>query len=438
MKYNLYILLSALLTIISGCKYKGEEQTSSPAEQSTYQPTPPQYTAKRDLTKPTETINVESTISTSTDICLSEVASSIEYYQVGDDKYPVTEVVAVDGGFIALNMPKLYLYRQGMKRKRVGLKTQYIDWRYGIGVEEKNNLFYDKVTTRLYVQLKKLDRETGYSDKFIVELPPLDSVLARRYYLYADSLPKRHLSRDWKTLFTPEMYICRLNFPGTGYDQGINTFNAQNDTLCHLPIGLDSIPPRKDDNFYNFTQYNTFYLYGNQPTFFVTYCDTIYRLLDHQTIAPVYNIHLGKYRALANYVINKGDKRNKAWVTDLQESPKGVFLKVHREGKSNKSGWLDNKDKENRDFPSEDYLMVYLKNKRQTKALPLTSQGITNDLDDGLPFWPDGQTDEYMYMIRSAKDLKQQVKLTGSPKQNILKNFLSDLPDNQNVMIVVK
>lgn len=144
MKYNLYILLSALLTIISGCKYKGEEQTSSPAEQSTYQPTPPQYTAKRDLTKPTETINVESTISTSTDICLSEVASSIEYYQVGDDKYPVTEVVAVDGGFIALNMPKLYLYRQGMKRKRVGLKTQYIDWRYGIGVEEKTISFMIK------------------------------------------------------------------------------------------------------------------------------------------------------------------------------------------------------------------------------------------------------------------------------------------------------
>ena len=82
--------------------------------------------------------------------------------------------------------------------------------------------------------------------------------------------------------------------------------------------------------------------------------------------------------------------------------------------------------------------MVYLKNKCQTKALPLKATGMINDLDGGLPFWPDGQTDEYMYMIRPAKDLKQRIKLTGSPKQESLKKFLSDLPDNQNVMIVIK
>lgn len=436
MKHNSHLYFLVLLVLISGCQQKGKETVSSPVETVTYQPAPPQYTAKRDLTKPTETINIESTISTSTDIRLSEVASSIEYYQVGDDKYPVTDVVAVNGGFIALNKPKLYLYRQGMKRKRVGLKTQYTDWREND--DTGNDLFYDKTTTRLYVQLKKLDRETGYSDKYIVDLPPLDSVLARRHYLYADSLPKRHVTRDWKTLFTPDIYIRQFYYPGTGYDQGVTTFNAKNDTLCHFYAGIDSLGIAPDDNFYNFTMYDAFYLYGGQPTFFVTYCDTIYRLLDHQTIAPVYNIHLGKYRALASYVRNKGDKRNKAWVNDLKENPQGIFLKVHREGQSNQSGWRDYTDAKNRDFPSEDYLMVYLKNKRQTKALPLTAQGMTNDLDDGLPFWPDGQTDEYMYMIRPAKTLKRQIKLTGSPKQKSLKNFLSDLPDNQNVMIVVK
>lgn len=437
MKNISYGLFFILLILISGCKQKGEDNSSSSAEKSSHQPTGPQYTANYDRTKPTETIDVESTISTSSEVRLSEVASSIEYFQVGDDKYPVTDVVAVDGGFIALNKPKLYLYRQGKKRKRVGLKTKYSDWKDSNS--PGNSLFYDKTTTKLYVQLKKLNPETGYSDKFIVELPPLDSVLARTHYLYADSLPNRYFLQNWGEIFTPEMYIRRFNYSGTGFDYGVTTFNLKNDTLCHFYAGIDSIGTIKDDNFYNFTGlYSTSYLYDNKPTFSATYCDTVYRLSDHRTITPVYNIHLGKYKASANYVINKGDKRNKVWINELRENPKGVFLKVHREGKSNKSGWLDNKDKENRDFPSEDYLMVYLKNKRQTKALPLTSQGITNDLDDGLPFWPDGQTDEYMYMIRSAKDLKQQVKLTGSPKQNTLKNFLSDLPDNQNVMIVVK
>ena len=73
-----------------------------------------------------------------------------------------------------------------------------------------------------------------------------------------------------------------------------------------------------------------------------------------------------------------------------------------------------------------------------TKALPLKSKGLTNDLDEGLPFWPDSQVDEYMYMIRPASELKKGIKLTGSPKQKALKNFLRNLPDNQNVMIVVK
>ena len=120
----------------------------------------------------------------------------------------------------------------------------------------------------------------------------------------------------------------------------------------------------------------------------------MYGVLDQQSNDPVYGIERGKCGALATYVVNRGDKRNKAWVDNLRENSQAVFLKVHREGKSNKSGWLDNKDKQNQDFPSEDYLMVYLKNKRQTKALPLTDQGMKNDLDGGLPFWPDGHTNE--------------------------------------------
>lgn len=42
-----------------------------------------------------------------------------------------------------------------------------------------------------------------------------------------------------------------------------------------------------------------------------------------------------------------------------------------------------------------------------------------------------------MYMIRPTKELKQQVKLTGSPQKGNIKNLVSDLPDNQDVLIVV-
>lgn len=432
MKDISYSLFFAFLILLSGCKQKGEDKNYSPTEEIWHQPTGPQYTARYDRTKPVEMIDVESAISTSSDVRLSEVASTIEYFQVGDDKYPVTDVVAVDGGFIALNQPKLYLYRQGQKRKRVGLKTEYNNW-YPSG----KNLFYDKATTKLYGQTKKINPETGYANWYIGELPPLDSVLARRYYLYPDSLPTRHLLTDRAECFTLEMYYRRFNYPGSWFIQGVTAFSLKNDTLCQFHFGIDSLGVVPIRNYYSFTCYNNFYLYENKPTFVVNFCDTVYRLEDFQTIFPAYYVHLGRYRLPASKAIRSSGLENKAWINGFIENPKGVFLTIHKEGTHRRSGWLK-KENNSKEFPSEDYQMVFLKKSRQTKTLPLKSKGLINDLDEGLPFWPDSQVDGYMYMIRPANELKKSIKLTGSPKQESLKKFLSDLPDNQNVMIVIK
>lgn len=432
MKDISYSLFFAFLILLSGCKQKGEDKNYSPTEEISYQPTGPQYTARYDRTKPVEMIDVESAISTSSDVRLSEVASTIEYFQVGDDKYPVTDVIAVDGGFIALNQPKLYLYRQGQKRKRVGLKTEYNNW-YPSG----KNLFYDKATTKLYGQTKKINPETGYANWYIGELPPLDSVLARRYYLYPDSLPTRHLLTDRAECFTLEMYYRRFNYPESWFIQGVTAFSLKNDTLCQFHFGIDSLGVVPIRNYYSFTCYNNFYLYENKPTFVVNFCDTVYRLEDFQTIFPAYYVHLGRYRLPASKAIRSSGLENKAWINGFIENPKGVFLTIHKEGTHRRSGWLK-KENNSKEFPSEDYQMVFLKKSRQTKTLPLKSKGLINDLDEGLPFWPDSQVDGYMYMIRPANELKKSIKLTGSPKQESLKKFLSDLPDNQNVMIVIK
>ena len=67
--------------------------------------------------------------------------------------------------------------------------------------------------------------------------------------------------------------------------------------------------------------------------------------------------------------------------------------------------------------------IVYLKSSGQTFALPVKAQGLTNDLDGGLPFWPDGQTSGYLYMIRPAKELKTKIKLTGSSKQKRIESI---------------
>ena len=68
------------------------------------------------------------------------------------------------------------------------------------------------------------------------------------------------------------------------------------------------------------------------------------------------------------------------------------------------------------------------------------NRGFINDLDDGMPFWPDGQTDDYLYMIRTLTEMRMNVERTGSPKQQKLLDLLDNkrIQENQYVMIVVR
>ena len=176
MNKQLFLILLPTLLPATGCKQqKAPEAGGIITEVETHQPLPPEYTAHYDKSVPPVRIDIEKAIADSVPVKLSEVASSIEYFMVGDDKYPITDVVATNEGFIALNQPKLYLYRKGVKRKRVGLKTTYGNWLNVSG----SKISFDTVTTRLYAHLKQINPETGYGEKYIAELPPLDSVLAR-------------------------------------------------------------------------------------------------------------------------------------------------------------------------------------------------------------------------------------------------------------------
>lgn len=67
-------------------------------------------------------------------------------------------------------------------------------------------------------------------------------------------------------------------------------------------------------------------------------------------------------------------------------------------------------------------------------------QGFINDLDDGLPFWPDGQTDDCLYMLRTVTEMRELVKHTGSPKQKKLLELLNNpkVFERDYVMIVVR
>ena len=81
-----------------------------------------------------------------------------------------------------------------------------------------------------------------------------------------------------------------------------------------------------------------------------------------------------------------------------------------------------------------------MKDEGKTYVLPRRGQGFVNDLDGGLTFWPDGQTDGYLYMNRTLTEMRMNVERTGSPKQQKLLDLLDNkrIQENQYVMIVVK
>ena len=76
----------------------------------------------------------------------------------------------------------------------------------------------------------------------------------------------------------------------------------------------------------------------------------------------------------------------------------------------------------------------------QEREEPKSSGGFINDIDDGLPFWPDGQTDDCVYMIRTVTEMRETVKRTGSSRQKDLIKFLDDpkVFERDYVMIVAR
>ena len=81
-----------------------------------------------------------------------------------------------------------------------------------------------------------------------------------------------------------------------------------------------------------------------------------------------------------------------------------------------------------------------LKKEGKAYTLPSESGGFINDIDDGLPFWPDGQTDDYLYMIRAVSDMRDNLIRTGSPKQQALLKYLDSPATHEKdyVMIIAK
>lgn len=427
----------AVLTLLAGCREKEAGQSHPSAT--------PQFTARYDRSAPVPAIQVEQALQAPpTSLKLSQIASEIDYYIVGDVRFPVTQAIAIpdSDAFITFNNPRLYYRKSEKPSKRYAFKALVYKWN-----NEMNGspLFYDKKTTRMLVALSGKDQETRETSApgipFIGELPPLDTMLTLSSYVYPETVKQKyplHLQNDRLLGFSSAGYTL-THYPGeAGLPEGIVTYNLQGDKLCHFQFRngesptrtqMEEIPGGFQTAYWNTEQ--------DKMTFLIPFCDTVYQLRDPQTVAPLYTLHFGSF-GIIPAELPKGDALNqKIWLRTFYENPQALFMGLHQKGAAVLLDWLDNVLEYK---PLLTHQAVYLKKENKTYLLPSANAGFENDVDGGLSFWPDGQTDDCLYMIRSVTEMRELVKRTGSPRQQKLLNLLDDkkVHERDYVMIVVR
>ena len=174
---NKYVacLLPALL-LAASCQSKQEKEP-------VYVPKSLHLEARIDRSEPVQIIDVEKALQNPAPLKLSQIASEIEYYTVGDARYTVTQAIQIpdSNAFLTLNYPRLYYRKPGgeIPSKRYGFKALDYKWNKEMAGQQ---LFFDKKTTRLYVALSGENKMTRYKQSTdtipcIGELLPLDTML---------------------------------------------------------------------------------------------------------------------------------------------------------------------------------------------------------------------------------------------------------------------
>ena len=339
MKKHLFtISILSVLLLATGCK-----QTE---EKVRHIPTAPQMKARIDRSEPVKTVDVEQAAENPVPLKLSQIASKIEYYTVGDARFTVTQAIELpdSGAFITFNNPRIYYRKQGIPSKRYGFKALAYKWNNEMNGQ---NMFYDKKTTRMYVALSGKTQETRRtgtdSIPFIGVLPPLDTMLTIKSYFFPESpIEKYQLGRRGDRLlgFSSTGYTLCSYRETAGEPDGITTFNLQGDTLCKFRLKEGKLAPRTMTDSIPFFQ--TFYWNTGQDkmTFMIPYCDTVYQLRDPQTVTPLYAIRYGEQGLHLKEMKDAKIPEGKIWLKTFYENPKGLFMGLYQKGGRKIVDWI--------------------------------------------------------------------------------------------------
>lgn len=436
LKKQFYILIPLATLLLINCCSGGK--TDGKVWKKLRSATPRQE-ARYDRSEPVREVYVEEGLQHPQEVKLSQIASEIEYYYAGRGNFQVTQMFELpdSNAFITFNNPRLYYRKADRPSKRYCFKALAYKWNNELS---GSPLFYDKKTSRMYVALSGKTQETrvngGEGIPSIGELLPLDTMLKLNGYIYPESLPVNYpldLEHDKLLGFSSSGYTLYNCGKNTGEPDGITTFNLQGDMLCRFKLKEGQMASRTITEKTPFFQTYYWNTEQNKMTFLMPYCDTVYQLRDAQTVAPLYAIRFGDSRLNLQEAGN-GIPAGKIWLKSFHENPKGLFMGLFSKGSPLLKDW-EGKIAEFK--PTLTHQAVYLKEEGQTYQIA-GNQGLTNDLDGGLNFWPDGQFDDCLYMTRTIREIRKTLKRNGSPEQQKLIDLLnSPIASAEDYLIIV-
>jgi hypothetical protein len=162
------------------------------------------------------------------------------------------------------------------------------------------------------------------------------------------------------------------------------TFGIHGDTLCRFPIHSEIERPWKDNSRFG-PPAEAHYYYNNTYTFRYLFNDTVFRIPSPNVIQPAYIFDFGKYRLTPQAVWERHNELMDYMICEaLCEDNQYVYVRFCRGFNS-----PNNREKGTVKF----WWGLYHKSTGSFSVLPINTSdpdkgGITNDLDGGMPFWP--------------------------------------------------
>lgn len=196
------------------------------------------------------------------------------------------------------------------------------------------------------------------------------------------------------------------------------------------------------------------YQFGQTFTFLNAFNDTVFRILPPNRFLPAYILNMGKFKIITQEGLAPGDDiSSKLYVSEFFETKTHIFLKI-------KQGYDSPGDRIKKSLAI--FHAIYDKEKKQLSLLPIdpkgyykiengnkitnNPQGITNDIDGGLLFWPKNVSPKgEVYEMVTGEKLKNHVlseeftkSMAPKTKKEELKKITERVRDDQLVLIIYK